>query len=385
MDYVILVVVLATSLTSLPISFVLNKTDWAKDQRFVFAAGAVCLAVAFFVPAWFLRRRYRHVHFIIYVFSMFCWSTCVDFFIALELAGYVKNIMGFYFVEGEPYLNSSHGTMINLWDGTVHYTLQLTGISLFTMQESYREVSLYWCGSIVNSLIVLLYGAVLGNTGMKWSILLNVPYFLLPLIAAFQLFRDKPLQAKSYVRVPPITKRPVDIFFLVFFVLALILAVFRGLAAIGTDVPCIRDYLIQFEPYISDPTAFPKVQMLVYLFYFGFYYVCVIASLLCPGGQLWMADWSIIHAGAAAQAQFSYMAGAFHHRTAANFRPPSAGLGAAVFWSFNCLLLLVPHLFAWRCWRDADNCGRTYTTDVARPLDQPPTRQSVYRTPNKRD
>ena len=40
--------------------------------------------------------------------------------------------------------------------------------------------------------------------------------------------------------------------------------------------------------------------MLVYLFYFGFYYMCAIDGLLNPG-QLWMADWAIIHAGASAQ------------------------------------------------------------------------------------
>jgi hypothetical protein len=65
---------------------------------------------------------------------MFCWSTCVDLFIGLELDGHVKGFMGFYFVEGEPYLNSSHGTMINYWDGTVHYLLQLGGVALYTMQ-----------------------------------------------------------------------------------------------------------------------------------------------------------------------------------------------------------------------------------------------------------
>jgi hypothetical protein len=66
MDYFILTVVFGFSLTSLPIAFFLNKVDWMKDHRFVFAAGAVCLAAACVVPAWFLQRRYRNVHFIIY-------------------------------------------------------------------------------------------------------------------------------------------------------------------------------------------------------------------------------------------------------------------------------------------------------------------------------
>jgi len=41
--------------------------------------------------------------------------------------------------------------------------------------------------------------------------------------------------------------------------------------------------------------------MLVNMFYFGLYYVSVIDALLNFSGQLWMADWAIIHAGAAAQ------------------------------------------------------------------------------------
>ena len=68
------------------------------------------------------------------VFATFCWSAFIDLFIGLELDGFVKGFMGFYFVEGEPYLNSSHGTMINYWDGTVHFALQLSGIVLFCMQ-----------------------------------------------------------------------------------------------------------------------------------------------------------------------------------------------------------------------------------------------------------
>ena len=66
MDFVVPAVVFATSLTSLPVAFLLNKLDLAKDARFVLAAGALCLLAAAAVPAWFLRRRYRSVDFVIY-------------------------------------------------------------------------------------------------------------------------------------------------------------------------------------------------------------------------------------------------------------------------------------------------------------------------------
>lgn len=42
-------------------------------------------------------------------------------------------------------------------------------------------------------------------------------------------------------------------------------------------------------------------QMLVYLFYFLPFYVLAIHELLVPGQGQWLASWSVIHAGAAAQ------------------------------------------------------------------------------------
>ena len=65
---------------------------------------------------------------------MFSWSSCVALFLGLELDGYVKNFLGFYLMEGEPYMNSIHGMMVSYWDGTVQYTLTLSGIALFTKQ-----------------------------------------------------------------------------------------------------------------------------------------------------------------------------------------------------------------------------------------------------------
>lgn len=68
------------------------------------------------------------------VFGLFCWTGIVDLFIGLELNGFVSNFMGFYLLEGEPYLNTSHGMFINYWDGTVQYALQLSSIALFCLQ-----------------------------------------------------------------------------------------------------------------------------------------------------------------------------------------------------------------------------------------------------------
>ncbi|PVD20201.1 hypothetical protein C0Q70_20697 [Pomacea canaliculata] len=374
MDYTVLTAVVATSLTSLPIAFVLNKINLMKDHRFVFAAGVLCLAAAAIVPALVLRRRYRNVDWIMYVFGLFCWTGIVDLFIGLELNGFVSNFMGFYLLEGEPYLNTSHGMFINYWDGTVQYALQLSSIALFCLQASYREVGLYWCGSIINSMLVLLPGAVLGKSGVRWSYLLNVPYALLPVFIAFKFIKGRPLQARSYLRVPWETFLQIPYY-------AKNMSFLQ--AVLGANISCMETYLKKYEPYLTDPSAFPKAQMLVNMYYFVFYYVCAMDGLINPG-HLWMSDWAIIHAGAAAQSQFVHMASSIHSRTPTELRAPVGGVAGGVFWGVNLLLLVVPQLFALRCWRDPDNCGRTYTTDIAQPIGQTTFRHS-YRTPRKRE
>lgn len=374
MDYVTTALVFTLSLTAVPITWFLNKQiEWHKDARITYPTFFLCWALASAVPIWFLRKRYRNIDCIVYVFSALCWSSLLNLCIALDVDGFVKGFLGKQLVnlEWEPVFNTSQGVLLLYWDGTVHYILQLSAVVLYTVQDSYREVGLYWCGSLLNSMLVLVYGYLIGSGGTPRLTQLNSsPLILISLAAAFNLIRDRPIQARSFRRVPPVFRRPVDLFFLIFFILALVLAIFRGLTALGAEVSCMRDYLIHFEPYISDPSGFPKIQMVINMFYSVFYYVCVIDALINFGGQLWLADWSLIHAGAAAQSQFTYMASSIHPMTARNFRPPKAGMGAAVFWGFNLLLLIIPHLFAWRCWRDPDNCGRTYTTDLARPAAQ---------------
>ncbi|GFR86658.1 transmembrane 6 superfamily member 1-like [Elysia marginata] len=73
-------------------------------------------------------------------------------------------------------------------------------VALFFNRLSYREVGLYWAGSILNSMIVLLPGAVTGDHPVKLSILLSTPSILLPIIAAVKLLHERPPQARSFVR-----------------------------------------------------------------------------------------------------------------------------------------------------------------------------------------
>ena len=56
----------------------------------------------------------------------------IDLGIGLELDGYISNFIGFYFAEGEPYLMTGHGAVINWWDGTFHFILCISIITAYT-------------------------------------------------------------------------------------------------------------------------------------------------------------------------------------------------------------------------------------------------------------
>ncbi|GFO47835.1 transmembrane 6 superfamily member 1 [Plakobranchus ocellatus] len=280
--------------------------------------------------------------------------------IALQIDGYISNFIGFYFAEGEPYLNTAHGTVINYWDGTVHFFLYLAMIVLFCNRLSYREVGLYWAGSLLNSMVVLLLGAVTGNHPIKLSIFVNTPYLLLPIITSVKLLHERPPQARSFLQFPNIFKRPVDFLFLLYFGAALCISIYRALAAMGGNYSSMKLYVKDYDPYLRDPTNFPFIQVSSYAYFFVTYYLFAIYGLLCPG-QHWMADWSLIHAGAAAQGQMTYILGARHHHTNWAFRFDTSGPEASIFYGINLTLLLVPQLFAIWCLCDVEKFGRSNT------------------------
>lgn len=53
--------------------------------------------------------------------SILTFAAVIDLTIALENDGFVHSVMAFYFVSGEPYLKSGHGSGINYHDGIIHF------------------------------------------------------------------------------------------------------------------------------------------------------------------------------------------------------------------------------------------------------------------------
>lgn len=268
--------------------------------------------------------------------------------VALENDGYVGRYLHFYFLQGEPYLKTPYGTMICYWDGCVHLALVLFILSRTAYNEEYRLACLYWCGSILNSVAVLVPGGIIGKFGPKWSILLNVPYIVIPLYVLFKVLSSKSAGTRNVSTARP--KGPVEILFAVCFVAFMVINGFRALVALDCKADITKTYLKDIEPFLADDTAFPKMQLLVYLFYFLPYYVYAVYRLMYPeASNGMMTDLAFVHAGAAAQAQFVYLTTAVHSRTPSNFQIPSSTTAQYCFWIINIALLVVPHLFAYRC------------------------------------
>ncbi|XP_035827350.1 uncharacterized protein LOC101860038 isoform X3 [Aplysia californica] len=140
-----------------------------------------------------------------------------------------------------------------------------------------------------------------------------------------------------------------------------------GQAIHGANVSFIKQYVKLVEPYLGDPSGAPKFQMLTYDYLYVCYYIFAMYGVWSPG-QHWMGDFSLVHAGAAGQAQFTYLAGALNSRTSKSLRPPSGGKGAIIFWAVNGILFVMPHLFAFFTQRDTEKFGRTQTIDFASPV-----------------
>jgi len=367
--------VVAVSLLSVPITYILSYMKQMKDSLNVFLyAIVICISVApltYFLLIKHLLYVKREIYF--YVFTIFSFTAVADFLLALTILDY-SSAFHFYLEQGEVYLKTAHGLFINIWDGTTHFLLYLTMLYCMLIKRTetkfYRFVSLFWCGSIINSLIVLVGGAAVGQFGrhIKPSCLLNVPYMLFPTIYLFQQlnsrtnFLRQEIKDKEKKRV--IRKSfllcLIDMFFIIYFIFGIAFAIFRVFHVLKVPLTSKSIYF-EYEPYLLNTSGFPLVQLLIYAFYFVPYYCAGIIALFFYHQQLsqfsWLPDWTMIHAGAAAQAQFSYLCSSLHNPPLfpdASWSPISND-----YWSItvtlNVVLAIVPQLLAFRvCFANRD-------------------------------
>ncbi|KAM4552593.1 transmembrane 6 superfamily member 2-like [Odontesthes bonariensis] len=289
-----------------------------------------------------------------YVFAEFSFTCMVGLTNALEQDGFISGFMNFYIKMGEPHLSTAYAVMMSYWEGLVHFSLFLTMIHRMFTGKSYRSLGLLWAGSSIAQQIVFIPGVVIGKYGsnIRPAFWRNVPFFLVPFWAASLLFskpREMPVITADKIaeeQKKGLLSRPADLLLCLLLLGAVAFCVFRGFVVLDCPLDTCFTYIYQYEPYLKDPVGFPRVMMLVYLFYAVPLLTVLIYGLKTPGCS-WMLDWTIFLAAAMAQTQWCHIGASLHSRTPFTYRAPVDKRWAVM--TLNVVLALVPVLLALRC------------------------------------
>ncbi|CAL8281594.1 unnamed protein product [Lota lota] len=299
-------------------------------------------------------RHKQNIDPLFYVFAEFSFTCLMALTNALEQDGFIRGFMGFYVKMGEPHLSTAHSVLMCYWDGVVHFVVFLLIIRRMFKGKSYRELGLLWAGSSIASQLVLIPGTVVGKYGSSIgpAFLKNIPFFLVPFWAASLLLsrpRAMPIVPADEVAAEQrksLFSRPVDALLSVAALAAVAFTVFRGFVVLDCPLDACFTYLYQYEPYLKDPVSFPRVMMLVYLFYALPLLAACVYGLSRPGCS-WMLDWTLLFAGGVTQTQWCHIGASLHRRTPFTYRVP-----ADKWWSvvvLNGLYFAIPILLALRC------------------------------------
>ncbi|NWR60608.1 TM6S2 protein, partial [Bucorvus abyssinicus] len=397
--------VLAPSLLAIPVAFSINGATALAESPLVLMLVVVLVLAILFSIILFLSGVSHFQDPLFCVFVLLSFTSVVDLIISLEEDGFISGFVEVYVREGEPYLRTAHGIMICYWDGIIHYGLYLAMVAAIGRRKSCRNLGLFWLGSLMMSIVVFLLGNLIGkfSSDLSPAFLLNLPYLLIPAWAGVRLFQlPRALPCLSPEKVAEeqrkrLYQRPQDVGLILVLLLTIAFTFFRGMVSAeslhGGPGGCARvtplcslhpqvvldcpadscfEYIYQHEPYLRDPVAYPKVQvsgteagpkplsaagdgvtlsvpprqMLIYMFYVLPFFCLCIYGLVLPGCS-WLPDWSLVFAGAVAQAQFSHVGSSLHARTPFPYQTPED-----VCWLFlltNVLYALGPQLLAFRC------------------------------------
>jgi hypothetical protein len=296
-------------------------------------------------------------------FSITCWSAVVDLFLALSLLG-ATNLGRFYTEMGEEYFKSSWGFWTLLWDGTAHYAVQLYIAHATLLGRPCKLPSLLWCGSIINSMPVLLLGGATGlySAEIKLSSALNAPYVLCPIFYLLSLLGTTNSAGKK--RADASRQQPFASAERVAWAAAhaamLIVHAWRAVIVLGSKSEAAGWWTVAVDPVLADVSrpshGFLRVQCLVFFFYYmPFHAWACHQLLLAPPSALSssgaLAAWSAVVAGGYAQAQFTFIgSAAFKWVGFAPLMPASMTSAGGIL---SVALAMLPFAFAARChWPD---------------------------------
>ncbi|XP_049983726.1 transmembrane 6 superfamily member 2 isoform X2 [Alexandromys fortis] len=258
----------ALSLGALPLSYVLNQVSAFSQPLCAVLMSALILGLLF-MAVYSLSHGEITYDPLYAVFVFFSFTSVVDLVIALQEDGYMVGFMDFYTKEGEPYLRTAHGIFICYWDGTVHYLLYLAMAGAIRKRKRYRNLGLYWLGSFAMSLLVFLPGNILGkySSEIRPAFFLAILYMLVPCWAGVKIFSQSraptsyTLNMVQEEQKKGLLQRPADLVMVTYLVLAAFFTLFRGLVVLDCPTDACFIYIYQYEPYLRDPVAYPKLQV----------------------------------------------------------------------------------------------------------------------------
>lgn len=312
-------------------------------------------------------------------FAVTTWSAAVDLVLALALLG-LTDIGKFYVATGEEYFKSAWGFWALLWDGTAHFALQVYLAHATLLGRPCLRARLFWCGSIINSMPVLLLGGASGyySKDIKPSTALNAPYVAVPITILLTSLADSlraPIvwSASSTASPRGMKATAATIGWVAFHAAAIILHSWRAVVALGSQSALAMEWMMGSEPHslpiflnaAVDPAlfwtaaatsrSFLQVQCLVFFFYYAPFHAWAAYELLLPlltparaTCSPRLAAWATVVAGGYAQAQATYLgASAFSWRGFQMLEPMPLPL---VSYGLAAALALFPAGFALRCW-----------------------------------
>ncbi|XP_058583309.1 transmembrane 6 superfamily member 2 isoform X4 [Neofelis nebulosa] len=145
------------------------------------------------------------------------------------------------------------------------------------------------------------------SSEIRPAFFLAIPYMLVPCWAGMKVFSQSRAPTSCIPHMVQeeqrkgLLRRPVDLVLVIYLTLAGFFTLFRGLVVLDCPTDACFIYIYQYEPYLRDPVAYPKVQMLVYMFYVLPFYGLAVYALIVPGCS-WLPDWALVFAGAVGQA-----------------------------------------------------------------------------------
>ncbi|XP_061696357.1 transmembrane 6 superfamily member 2 [Syngnathoides biaculeatus] len=346
--------VLGLSLLAPAVLYTVNNVPALHEPLLILGVGVVVLGSVLLLHFLLTVRHKKTVDPLFYVFAEFSFTCLVGLTNALEQDGFISGFMGFYLKMGEPHLGTAYAVMMSYWEGVVHFFLFLFIIHRMFRGKSCRSLALLWVGSSIAHQLVHILGVVVGKHGsnIRPAFWRNIPCFLAPFWAAFILF-NRPRQMAIITadkiaaqQKKGLLSRPLDLTLVVLLLACLAFSLFRGFVVLDCPLDVCFKYIYHFEPYLKDPVGFPRVMMLVYLFYAVPLLTVLIYGLIRPGCS-WMLDWTLFLAGSAAQAQWCHVGASLHSRTPFTYRVPTDKLWPVI--TVNVLLAAVPALLALRC------------------------------------